>query len=330
MAKKRVKVAVSGAAGHISYALLPRICSGAMLGLDCEIELQLLELESALPALDAIVMELDDCAFPLLKKVTCTSNIRAAMNDVHYALLVGAVPRKQGMERSDLLKINGGIFVPQGQALNAVAAKDVKIFVVGNPCNTNCLIAMHAAPDIPKEQFFAMTALDEHRARKQLAYKAGVHVADVTRMVIWGNHSSTQYPDFYNARIDGKPVTEVITDLHWLQNDFITTVQQRGAAVIKARGSSSAASAAHAIVESIRRLEVDTPDGEAYSIARYSQGEYGVDEGLIFSVPCRTRNQQLEVINDFQHNDFGRAKIQLTLEELRQERDAVKELGLLD
>ncbi len=329
MTKRRVKVAISGAAGQISYALLFRIAAGDMLGPDCEVELQLLELEGAMPLLQAVVMELDDCAFPLLKKITCTSDIRTAMNGANYVLLVGAVPRKQGMERSDLLKINGGIFGPQGKAINEVAAKDVKVFVVGNPCNTNCLIAMHAAPDVPKEQFFAMTALDENRAKRQLAYKAGVDVSAVTQMIIWGNHSAMQYPDFYNAKINGKPVTDVITDIAWLQNEFVPMIQQRGATVIKARGSSSAASAANAVIDGIRRIVFDTPVDELFSVSICSQGEYGVDKGLIFSMPCRVKHGQLEVLTNFQLNDFGKAKFQLVLDELRQEYKAVLEMGML-
>jgi malate dehydrogenase len=275
-------------------------------------------------------MELDDCAFPLLKKVTCTSNVNEAMRDINWALLVGAVPRKDGMERSDLLKINGKIFTTQGQAINDNAADDVRIFVVGNPCNTNCLIAMNNAHDIPNDRFYAMTMLDELRARMQLAKKAGVDVTAVTQMTIWGNHSSTQYPDFYNAKINGKPATDTITDTHWLQNDFISTVQKRGAEVIKARGSSSAASAANAALMTVYQLTHDTAQGETFSVARCSQGEYGVDEGLIFSVPCRTEGGKLKVITDLTPNTFGQEKFALTLDELRKERDAVRELGLIE
>jgi len=329
MLKKRIKVAVSGAAGQISYALLFRIAAGDMFGPDVEIELQLLELEAAMPMLQAVVMELDDCAFPLLKKITITSDIRTAMNGANVVLLVGAVPRKQGMERSDLLKINGGIFGPQGDAINAVAARDVKIFVVGNPCNTNALIAMHSAPDVPQDRFYAMTALDENRAKRQLAYKANVDVTEVSQMIIWGNHSQNQYPDFYNAIIGGKPATDVITDIAWLQNEFVPMIQQRGATVIKARGSSSAASAANAVVDGIRRLTFDTPANDCFSVGRCSQGEYGVEKGLIFSMPCRVVKGQLEVLTHFQLNDFGRAKFDIVLDELRQEYHAVKELGLI-
>jgi malate dehydrogenase len=327
--KKRVKVAITGAAGQIGYALVFRIASGQMLGADTEVELQLLELEAALPSLHGLAMELDDCAFPLLKKITCTSNVNEAMRDINWALLVGAMPRKEGMERSDLLKINGQIFTTQGQAINNHAAEDVRILVVGNPCNTNCLIAMNNAPDISHERFFAMTRLDELRARTQLAKKAGVDVTAVTEMAIWGNHSSTQYPDFYHAKINGQAATDVVADINWLQKDFISIVQKRGAEVIKARGSSSAASAANAALSTVYNLTHDTAAGETFSVARCSEGEYGIDEGLIFSVPCRTENGKLKVVTGLTQNAFGQEKIQLTLSELRAERDAVRELKLI-
>lgn len=327
MSRKRVKVAVTGAAGQIGYALLFRIASGQML--DDDIELQLLELEPALEALHGVAMELDDCAFPQLKKITCTSNVNEAMSDANWVVCVGSVPRKAGMERSDLLQINGGIFTAQGRAINDHAADDVRVFVVGNPCNTNCLIAMHNAPDVPQERFYAMTMLDEKRARTQLAKKAGVDVTAVTEMTIWGNHSSTQYPDFYHAKINGRAVPDVITDLNWLQNDFISTVQQRGAAVIKARGASSAASAANAALSSIHALTHETPAGESFSVAQRSNGEYGIDEGLIFSFPSRVQNGELKIIEGLTQNAFGQEKIALTLKELREERDMVKSLGLI-
>jgi malate dehydrogenase len=326
---KRVKVAVTGAAGQIGYALIFRIASGQMFGLDTEVELNLLELEQALPALKGVAMELDDCAFPLLKKVTTTSDVNVAMKDVNWAILVGSVPRKDGMERSDLLKINGGIFTTQGRAINDNAAPDVRVFVVGNPCNTNCLVAMHNAPDVPRDRFYAMTMLDELRARSQLAIKAKTDVSEVSQMIIWGNHSATQYPDFYHAKIHGKPATDVITDLNWLQNDFIPIVQKRGAEVIKARGASSAASAANAALMTVYHLVHDTAQGETFSVARCSQGEYGIDEGLIFSVPCRTEGGKLKVITGLTQNEFGEEKIRITLDELRKERDAVMALGLI-
>jgi malate dehydrogenase len=327
--KKRVKVAITGAAGQIGYALIFRIASGQMLGPDTEIDLHLLELEQALPSLRGVAMELDDCAFPLLKNVVCTADVNEAMHDVNWAILVGAVPRKEGMERSDLLKINGKIFTTQGRAINDHAADDVRVFVVGNPCNTNCLIAMNNAKDVPRDRFYAMTTLDELRARKQLAIKAHVDVTAVTHMTIWGNHSSTQFPDFYHAKINGKSAAEVITDMSWLENDFIQIVQQRGAQVIKAKGSSSAASAANAALTGVYNLVHETPQAESYSMARCSQGEYGVDEGLIFSFPCRTEGGHSKVITGINFNDYSQDKFNLTLNELRAERDAVRDLGLI-
>lgn len=325
----RVKVAVTGAAGQIGYALLFRIASGQMFGPQTEVELQLLELEPALPALHGVAMELDDCAFPLLKKITCTSDLNTAFSGANWSLLVGSVPRKQGMERSDLLEINGGIFTKQGQAINNNAADDARVFVVGNPCNTNCLIAMNNAPDVPNDRFFAMTTLDELRARTQLAQKAGVDVTAVSQMTIWGNHSATQYPDFYNARINDAPVADVISDQDWLQNEFIQTVQQRGAAIIKARGASSAASAANGVVNGVYNLLNDTPAGETFSMCLASSGQYGVDEGLIFSYPCRVEGGQLKVVEGLSHNEFGQAKFEATLNELQQERDTVKGKDLI-
>ncbi len=326
---KRIKVAITGAAGQIGYALIFRIASGQMFGQDTDVELNLLELEQALPSLKGVQMELDDCAFPLLKKVTTTADVNVAMKDVNWAVLVGAVPRKEGMERSDLLKINGKIFTAQGRAFNDHAASDAHLFVVGNPCNTNCLIAMNNAPDVPRDRFYAMTMLDELRARSQLAIKAQVDVTAIREMTIWGNHSSTQYPDFYHAKINNKPVTEVITDLSWLQNDFISTIQKRGAEVIKARGASSAASAANAALMSVYHLVHDTRPGESFSVARCSTGEYDIDEGLIFSFPSRVENGKLKVVTGLTQNEFGQQKIKITLDELRKEREAVMELGLV-
>ena len=326
---KRVKVAITGAAGQIGYALIFRIASGQMFGPNTDVELSLLELEAALPSLKGVAMELDDCAFPLLKKVTTTSNLNEAMKDVNWAVLVGSVPRKEGMERSDLLKINGTIFTAQGRAINDNAAKDVRVFVVGNPCNTNCLIAMHNAPDVPRDRFYAMTMLDELRARSQLAIKANVDITAIKKLAIWGNHSATQYPDFNHATINNKPVPDVITDLNWLQNDFIPIVQQRGAAVIKQRGSSSAASAANAALRTVYHLVHETEKDDVFSVARCSEGEYDIDPGLIFSFPCRTEAGKLTVVNGITQNEFGQKKIQITLDELRKERDTVKELGLI-
>ena len=329
MANKRVKVAVTGAAGQIGYALLFRIASGQMFGSNVDVELQLLELEAALPALKGVAMELEDCAFPLLKNIVLTSDLNTAFKDANWVVCVGSVPRKDGMERSDLLKINGGIFTAQGKAIEASAASDVRVFVVGNPCNTNALIAMNAAKGIPSDRFFAMTTLDENRAKAQLAIKAGVDVSAVTNMTIWGNHSATQYPDFFNAKINGKSAAEVITDHEWLKGDFIKTVQQRGAAIIKARGLSSAASAANAAVDAIYNLTHDTVAGNTFSMCLASNGEYGVDKGLIFSYPCRVDGGKLKVIEGIAHNDFGAEKFKLTHDELKAERDAVKSLGLI-
>lgn len=329
MAQKTVKVAITGAAGQIGYALIFRIASGQMFGPDTNVELQLIELEPALPSLHGVAMELEDCAFPLLKNVVCTSDLNVGMKNINWAVLVGAVPRKEGMERSDLLKINGGIFTAQGKAINDNAAQDVRVFVVGNPCNTNCLIAMHNAPDVPHDRFYAMTRLDENRARTQLAIKAKVGVDAVTQMAIWGNHSTTQFPDFFNAKINGQPATQIINDNPWLENEFIPLIQKRGAAVIKARGASSAASAANAALNSVYSLTHDTPQNEIFSVGLCSQGEYGVDEGLIFSYPCRVDNGHCKVVTGWQHNEFAKQKLKLTLDELKAERDAVKELGLI-
>jgi malate dehydrogenase len=325
----RVRVAVTGAAGQIGYALLFRIASGQMFGPNTEVELQLLELEQALPSLEGVAMELDDCAFPLLKSIVCTSDLNQAMDGVNWALLVGSVPRKQGMERSDLLKINGGIFTQQGQAINDNAADDVRVFVVGNPCNTNCLIAKHHARDIPDDRFYAMTMLDELRARTQLAKKAKVDITDVSHMTIWGNHSATQYPDFYNAQIKGQAAATVINDDAWLKDVFVSTVQQRGAAILKARGLSSAASAANAIIQGVSHIVNDTPSNESFSMCLNSQQQYGVDKGLVFSFPCRTEGGKVSVIEGLTFNDYGQGKFNATLDELRQERDMVKSLGLL-
>lgn len=326
----RVRVAITGAAGHIGYALLFRIASGQLFGPKTDVELHLLELEPSLPALEGVAMELDDCAFPHLKKIVCTSNLREAMDGVNWAILVGSVPRKQGMERSDLLEINGGIFTEQGLALNERAASDVKVFVVGNPCNTNCYIAKHHAKDIPADRFYAMTTLDELRARTQLAKKADVDVTVVSQMTIWGNHSATQFPDFYHAKINGVPATQIILDEDWFKNNFVPTVQQRGAAILKARGASSAASAANAIMHGMSNVLYPTPENETFSMCVSSKGEYGVDEGLMFSFPCKN-NGELQVVEGLHFdNDYAQTKFNQTLDELRSERDAVKELGLLE
>src|SRR5438270_2953060 len=321
-----VHVTVTGAAGQIGYSLLFRIASGAMLGDDQPVVLRLLEIEPAMKALQGVVMELDDCAFPLLADVVATSNTEEAFDGASWALLVGSVPRKQGMERGDLLSVNGGIFGPQGRAIAARAAADVRILVVGNPCNTNCLIARSNAPDIPAERWFAMTRLDENRAKRQLARKAGVGVADVTNLAIWGNHSATQYPDFANARIGGRPAPEVIADSDWLRGEFITTVQKRGAAIIEARGASSAASAANAVIDSVRSIAAGSKPGRWTSLAVASRGEYGAPEGLQFGFPVSSDGRAWKVVEGLDLDDFAREKIRVTTEELIQERDLVKQL----
>src|SRR5215212_9501663 len=276
-----IKVAITGAAGQIGYSLLFRVASGAMFGPEQPVQLHLIEIPPALDALKGVVMELDDCASPLLKRVVATADLQEGFKDVNWALLVGSVPRKAGMERGDLLGINGKIFTGQGQAIEKNAASDVRVLVVGNPCNTNCLIAMNNAQSIPRDRWFAMTRLDENRAKAQLAQKAGVEVTEVSNVTIWGNHSSTQYPDFYNARIDGRPANDVIGDEKWLKEDFIGSVQQRGAAVIKARGLSSAGSAANAVVDTVVSLTTDTPANDWHSVAVCSDGSYDVEQGLI-------------------------------------------------
>jgi len=321
-----IRVAVTGAAGQIGYSLLFRIASGAMFGPNQPVILHLIEIEPALPALKGVVMELDDCAFPLLKGVVATANLDEGFRGVNWALLVGSVPRKAGMERKELLGINGKIFVGQGRALQKNAAPDVRILVVGNPCNTNCLIAMNNAPEVPKDRFYAMTRLDENRAKSQLARKAGVDVTAVTNVTIWGNHSSTQYPDFYNAKINGQPATQVITDEAWLKGEFISSVQQRGAAIIKARGASSAASAANAVVDSVHSIVQPTPAGDWHSVCICSDGSYGIEAGLISSFPLRNVGQKLEVVKNLPINDFGRARIDATVNELKEERAMVGEL----
>ncbi len=321
-----LRVAVTGAAGQIGYALLFRIASGGLFGPNQPVILHLIEIEPALPALNGVVMELDDCAFPLLKGVVPTANLDEGFRGVHWALLVGSIPRKAGMERKDLLGINGKIFVGQGQAIQKNAAKDVRVLVVGNPCNTNCLIAMHNAPEVPRDRFFAMTRLDENRAKAQLAKKAGVDTTAVRNVTIWGNHSATQYPDFYNARINGKPATDLIKDEAWLKGDFIATVQQRGAAIIKARGSSSAASAANAAIDTARSIIEPTATGDWHSVALHSDGSYGIEKGLICSFPVRSNGQKLEIVQGVPVNEFSRAKIDASVNELKEERSMVQDL----
>ena len=324
--KTPIKVAVTGAAGQIGYALVFRIASGQMFGPDQPVALYLIEIPPALGALEGVVMELQDCAFPLLEPVVPTADLDEGFRDINWALLVGSIPRKAGMERKELLGVNGKIFVGQGQALQKNAAADVRVLVVGNPCNTNCLIAMNNAKEIPRDRWFAMTRLDENRARAQLAHKAAVSIRSVTNMTIWGNHSSTQYPDFYNARIGSRPANEVIGDEKWLKEDFIATVQQRGAAVIKARGLSSAGSAANAIIDTVGFLTNDTPGGDWHSVAVCSDGSYDVEKELISSFPVRVRGGKWEIVQDLPINDFSRAKIDASVAELKEEKSLVSEM----
>lgn len=322
MAKAPIRVAITGAAGQIAYSLIFRIAAGEVFGPDQPVALNLLEIEPALPKCHGVVMELEDCAFPLVTDIVATADPAVAFKDANWCLLVGSVPRKAGMERKDLLGINGKIFVGQGKAIAENAAKDVRVFVVGNPCNTNALIAMRHACGVPEENFFAMTRLDENRGKSQLAKKAGVHVSEVKNMTIWGNHSSTQFPDFFNATIGGKPATEVISDKEWLETTFIPTVQKRGAAIIEARGASSAASAANAAIETVRNLVNPTPAGDWFSVGVVSKGEYGTVPGIITGFPIRTKDDgSWEIVPNLPINDFARAKIDASIKELCEERD---------
>lgn len=325
MGKNRVKLAVTGAAGQIGYALLFRIAAGEMFGSETEIDLNLLEIETALPSLRGVVMELEDCASPFLQTVTPTADCNVAFKDVDWALLIGSVPRREGMERSDLLKVNGSIFTQQGKAISSYAKANCRVLVVGNPCNTNAYIAKANAKSIPGKNFFAITMLDQNRALSQLAKKANVDIGDVNNMAIWGNHSSTQYPDFFNATIKGKAVPEVIEDHEWLKTIFIETVQKRGAAIIKARKFSSAASAANAIIDTIRKLTTPSQEGEFFSVGVSSDGSYDIPEGLMFSFPVRCDGREWEIVKGISLNDFAREKISLTLKELLEEKKAVKE-----
>ena len=325
--RKPLHVTVTGAAGQIGYQLLFRIASGQLLGPDQPVVLRLLEIEPAMKTLDGVVMELDDCAFPLLADVVATSDLATAFDGTSWALLVGALPRKQGMERRDLLSSNGGIFKPQGRAIAAHAADDVRVLVVGNPCNTNCLIARSNAPEVPSDRWFAMTRLDQNRAQTQLARKAGVPVSEVTNLSIWGNHSTTQFPDFTNARISGRPAADVIGDRQWLEGDFLSIVQKRGAAVIEARGSSSAASAANAAIDSVNSAWRPTSKGDWVSLAVVSEGQYGIPEGLVFGYPVRADGKGgWEVVEGLPLDDFARERVRVTTEELEGERSDVKEL----
>jgi malate dehydrogenase len=324
-----VRIAVTGAAGQIGYQLLFRIASGGMLGPDQPVILQLLEIPPGMDALKGVVMELDDCAFPLLAGTVQTDDPNVAFKDADYALLVGSRPRGPGMERADLLEANGAIFTVQGKALNDHASKDVKVLVVGNPANTNCLIAMNNAPDIPNTQFTAMTRLDHNRAMSQLAAKTGATVNDITHMTIWGNHSATQYPDLFHCEVGGRNAAAEVDDQNWLEDDFIPTVQKRGAAIIAARGASSAASAASAALDHMRDWALGTPDGDWVSMAVPSDGSYGVAEGLISSFPCTTSGGEWSIVQGLEIDDFSRTRIDATVAELAEERDTVAELGLI-
>ncbi|HEY8545068.1 MAG TPA: malate dehydrogenase [Acidimicrobiales bacterium] len=325
-----VRVAVTGAAGQIGYALLFRIASGRMLGPDQPVQLQLLEIPQAVGALEGVRMELEDCAFPLLRGVVCTDDPARAFEGANWSLLVGAMPRKEGMERADLLEANGKIFTVQGKAISDNAADDVRVLVVGNPANTNALIAMHNAPNVPNERFTAMTRLDHNRAIAQLAAKTGAAVSDVTRMTIWGNHSATQYPDVFHAEVAGKSAWQAVgQDQEWLENEFIPTVQQRGAAIIKARGLSSAASAANAAIEHVRSWALGTPEGDWVSMAVPSDGSYGVPEGLISSFPCTTKDGEYSIVQGLELDEFSRGRIDASVGELADERQAVRDLGLI-
>ncbi len=325
--RKTIKVAVTGAAGQVSYGMLPRLASGEVFGPDVDVVLHLLEIPQALPTLEGVAMELEDCAFNTHKGTVITDDPHKAFDGVNWAILVGSFPRKQGMERKDLLNINGKIFVGQGKALAAKAASDVRILVVGNPCNTNCYTAYNCGKEIPQERWTALTRLDHNRAKTALAIKAGARSEDVTRMTIWGNHSNTQFPDFTNAKIGGKPATEVVTDRKWLEETFVPGIQTRGAAVIKARGSSSAFSAANGAIDHVKGLLKPTAPGDWVSMATVSKGEYGVPKGLVFGYPCTTDGQgNYKVVEGLSFDAFGKTKFETTLKELQEEKEAVAEL----
>lgn len=326
--KAPIRVAITGAAGNIGYALTFRIASGEVFGPDQPVLLNLVEVPPVLKSLDGVEMELDDCAFSTLAgvKKASSDDLENAFADCNWVLCVGSVPRKAGMERGDLIRINGPIFTGTGKAIQAAAAKDVRVLVVGNPCNTNCLIAMHAAPDVPRDRWYAMTMLDQNRAKSQLAQKAGQPVANVRNLAIWGNHSSTQFPDFANATIGGKPTAQVITDQAWLEQDFVNIVQKRGAQVIEARGASSAASAANAALDTVKSIVRPTAPQDCFSAAVCSDGSYGIDEGLIFGFPLRMEGNQHQILTGWEHTPYAQSKIETTLNELRVERDTVKDL----
>ncbi len=329
MSKPPVRVTVTGAAGQIGYSLLFRIASGEMLGPDQPVILQMLEITPALGALEGVAMELDDCAFPLLQGMVRTDDADVAFGDAQYAQQVGAMPRKAGMERADLLSANGGIFGPQGQAINRSAARDIKVLVVGNPANTNALIALSNAPDIDPGQFNAMTRLDHNRAISQLAARVGQAVTSVKKMTIWGNHSTTQYPDLFHCEVDGQNAAPLVNDQAWLEGTFIPTVAKRGAAIIEARGASSAASAANAAIDHVRSWALGTPEGDWVSMSVWSDGSYGCPDGIVSSFPCTVANGEYAIVQGLDIDDFSRGKIDASTAELVEERDAVKELGLI-
>ncbi|WP_199441856.1 malate dehydrogenase [Umezawaea beigongshangensis] len=329
MTRTPVKVTVTGAAGQIGYALLFRIASGQLLGPDTPVHLSLLEIPQAVGAAEGTAMELEDCAFPLLSRIDITDDAKTAFDGVNVALLVGARPRGKGMERGDLLQANGGIFKPQGEAINAGAAEDVRVLVVGNPANTNALIAQQHAPDVPAERFTAMTRLDHNRALSQLANKLRVPVSTISNLTIWGNHSATQYPDLFRAKVDGRVAAELVDDQEWLENTFIPTVAKRGAAIIEARGASSAASAANAAIDHVHTWVHGTAEGDWTSAAVVSDGSYGVPEGLISSFPVTARDGRYEIVQGLEIDEFSRARIDASVAELVEERDAVRALGLI-
>lgn len=324
--KAPVHVAVTGAAGQIGYSLLFRIASGQLLGPDQPVILRLIEIEPGMKALEGVVMELEDCAFPLLKGIVPTADLNVGFDSASWALLVGSVPRKAGMERKDLLSINGKIFTGQGQAIQKNAASDIRTLVVGNPCNTNCLIAMNNAKDIPSDRWFAMTKLDENRAKSQLAIKAGVDTTDVKNLAIWGNHSSTMYPNYFDTKIQGKAATDVITDEAWYKDTFIPTVQQRGAAIIKARGLSSAASAANAAIDTVKNIVTPTAADDVFSVGICSDGQYGIEKGLIYSYPIKSDGNKLSVVDGIELNAFSTEKVKATEAELSEEKVMVSDL----
>jgi malate dehydrogenase len=327
MNKAAISVAVTGAAGAIGYSILFRIASGELFGPDQPVILKLVDIPEALPTLQGVMMEIEDCASPALQKLVATADLNEGFRGIHWALLIGSISRKPGMERKDLLAINGKIFTGQGQALQKNAAQDVRILVVGNPCNTNCLIARHHAPDIPADRWFAMTRLDENRAKAQLARKAGVGIASVSNLAVWGNHSPTMFPDFYHAKISGQAATAAIPDENWLQTEFVTTVAQRGTAVLNARNAGSAASAANAALDTVHSVLRPTPAGDWHSVCVVSDGSYGIDAGLICSFPVRSDGKKLQIVQGLDLNEFARGKIAASVSELKSEKAFAEELG---